>query len=53
MIAALVSLSSCKSRKPTPEDYRKADFPTSTQKLGLSFTDHLRNTFRFRWIKKH
>ncbi len=41
-------------RKPKVSggDLKKAEFKTSTQGLGIRFGDHLRNTFRFRWLKK-
>ncbi len=38
--------------KPTTEDLKKVEFKTSTQRLGLRFTDHLRDVFRFKWLKK-
>ena len=34
-------------------DLRKTEFKTSTQDLSIRFGDTLRNTFRFRWLKKH
>jgi len=39
--------------KSKKDDLRKMDFPTSTQKIGLSFTEKIRCKFRSRWIKKH
>jgi len=33
------------------EDLRQAEFRTSTQRLGVRFTEKIRNVFRFRWIK--
>ncbi|MHC4336853.1 MAG: hypothetical protein ACYSTG_02750 [Planctomycetota bacterium] len=38
--------------KPTAEDYRRAEFKTSTQRLGIRFTERIRNVFRFRWLRK-
>ena len=35
------------------EDLQEADFKASAQDLGVRFGDHLRQTFRFRWLKKH
>jgi hypothetical protein len=29
------------------------EFKTSTQHIGVSFTDKIRRVFRFRWVKKH
>jgi len=45
---------SCLGRnpKPKPQDVKKIDFETSTQKMGVRFTKKIRNVFRFRWIKK-
>jgi hypothetical protein len=38
--------------KPTIKDVERLDFKTSTQRLGVRFTDRIRDVFRFRWIKK-
>jgi len=38
---------------PTQEDFRQMEFKTSTQRIGVSFTDKIRQIFRFRWMKKH
>ncbi len=38
--------------KPTSEDLSRAEFKTSTQRLGVRFTDKIRNVFRFKWIKR-
>jgi hypothetical protein len=35
----------------TREDLKRADTPTSMQRLGLCFTEKVRDVFRFRWIK--
>jgi hypothetical protein len=42
-----------KKQKPTPADLKKADYKSSTQTIGLSFTKKIRDTWRHRWIKKH
>jgi hypothetical protein len=43
-----------KSRiEPAPEDFKQMEFKTSTQRMGVSFTDKIRRTFRFRWVKRH
>jgi len=40
-----------KSRtKPTVEDLKRAEFKTSTQLLGVRFTEKVRDVFRFRWL---
>jgi len=38
--------------KPTPDDYRRAEFSSSTQRMGVRFTERIRGVFRFRWIRK-
>jgi hypothetical protein len=38
--------------KPTPSDLKQADFKTSTQQMGIRFTEKIRDAFRFRWLKK-
>lgn len=35
-----------------PEDLKRHDFPVSTQRMGVRFTERIRDTFRFRWIRK-
>ena len=50
-IAAILSVFG-KKLKPTAEDFQKLEFKTSTQRMGIRFTEKTRNTFRFKWIKK-
>ncbi|MHB0945754.1 MAG: hypothetical protein ACYC3B_01105 [Sedimentisphaerales bacterium] len=38
--------------KSTPDDLKKMEFSTSSQRLGISFTDKIRNVFRHKWVKK-
>lgn len=33
-------------------DLRRHDYRTSTQRMGVRFTDRLRDAFRFRWIRR-
>ncbi|MBP8303754.1 MAG: hypothetical protein KBE04_06485 [Phycisphaerae bacterium] len=33
-------------------DLAQAEFKTSTQRLGVRFTDRVRDVFRFRWIRR-
>lgn len=40
------------THKATPDDLRKQDFPASTQRMGIRFTERIRDTFRFRWLKR-
>jgi hypothetical protein len=36
---------------PTVDDLRRAEFKTSTQRLGIRFTEKIRNVFRCKWLK--
>jgi hypothetical protein len=36
----------------TSEDLRRHDYPVSTQRMGVCFTERMRDTFRFRWLRK-
>jgi hypothetical protein len=38
--------------KTTTDDLRQMDFKTSTQRLGVRFTEKIRQVFRFKWIRK-
>jgi len=38
--------------KPTTDDLRRAEFKTSTQSLGVRFTEQIRHIFRMRWFKE-
>jgi hypothetical protein len=38
--------------KPDVDDLKRADFKTSTQRLGVRFTESIRRVFRFKWLKK-
>ncbi len=42
--------------RPQPKikapDLAKADFKTSTQRMGARFTDRIRDAFRFKWLRK-
>jgi len=37
---------------PTTDDLKRAEFKTSTQRLGIRFTEKIRDVFRFRWLRK-
>jgi hypothetical protein len=43
-------------KTPLPEatsaDLRKHDYSTSTQRMGVRFTERIRNVFRLRWIRE-
>jgi len=51
-IAFVLFISSLFKKKIKANDFKKMEFSTSTQKLGLSFTDRIRDIFRHKWIKK-
>jgi trans-aconitate methyltransferase len=38
--------------KPTAEDLSQHEYSTSTQRIGVRFTDRIRDTFRFRWLRR-
>jgi len=38
--------------KPTVDDLRRTEFKSSTQRLGIRFTEKIRDVFRFRWLRK-
>ena len=41
-----------KATKPNADDLKKAEFSASTQRLGIRFTERIRDVFRFKWLKK-
>ncbi len=50
--AHIISIFHKSPPKVTTADLRRTDFETSTQRIGVIFTERIRNVFRFRWIKK-
>ncbi|MFA5422392.1 MAG: hypothetical protein WC374_00860 [Phycisphaerae bacterium] len=50
--AALLSVFT-RRKKSSNDDLRNIDFKTSTQSLGVRFTDRVRDVFRFRWIRRN
>ena len=52
LAAGLLSIFAKKKIKHTQEDLKKAEFQTSTQRLGIRFNEKIRDVFRFRWIRK-
>ena len=52
LAAGLLSVFGKSPAKPAVEDLKRADFNTSTQRLGIRFSEKIRNVFRFRWLKK-
>jgi hypothetical protein len=52
-LAGLLSAAfGAKSAKPSMEDLKRAEFGTSTQRMGIRFTSRIRDVFRFKWLKK-
>jgi hypothetical protein len=47
----LLSLFGKSLPKTGTEDLKRADFKTSTQHLGVRFSEKIRDVFRFRWLK--
>lgn len=52
LAGGLLSIFSKSSAKPTASDLRRMEFKTSTQRLGVRFTEKIRQVFRFRWLKR-
>ena len=48
----LARLSRTRLPEVTSEDLRKNAYSTSTQRMGVRFTERIRNAFRFRWIRE-
>jgi hypothetical protein len=51
LAGGLLSLFGRTPAKPGIDDLKRADFTTSTQRLGISFGEKIRDVFRFRWLK--
>jgi hypothetical protein len=45
-------LCSSSKLKSTSDDLKKMDFPASAQRVGITFTDKIRNAFRHKWVKR-
>ena len=48
---ALLSLFGRTPARAELDDLKRADFPTSTQRLGIRFGEKIRDVFRFRWLR--
>jgi len=48
----ILSIFGKKTVRPTSEDYKRIEFGTSTQRMGIRFTEKIRKVFRFKWIRK-
>lgn len=55
-LGSLAGLAACLPRRSrstiTGSDLKKYDFATSTQRLGVRFTERIRAAFRFRWLSR-
>ena len=40
-------------RGPTVEDFKRLDFKTSTQRVGVRFGEKIRDVFRFKWLRRN
>ncbi len=49
----LAHLFSRRLPRMTVNELRKHEYPTSMQRLGVRFTDRVRDVFRFRWLRIH
>lgn len=52
LTAGLFSIFGRRRTKVTTEDLQKAEFKTGTQRLGVRFSERIRDVFRFKWLKK-
>ncbi len=52
LAGGLLSVFSKKTIKPAAEDFKRIEFKTSTQRIGIRFTEKIRRVFRFKWIRK-
>jgi hypothetical protein len=52
LAGAMLSIFGKSGTKPTAEDFKRTEFRTSTQRMGLRFTEKIRDVFRFKWLSK-
>jgi len=52
LAGVLLSIFGKSRAKPTAEDFKRTEFKTSTQRMGVRFTEKIRDVFRFRWLTK-
>ena len=52
LAAGLLSVFGRRRVKVTTEDLKKAEFKTGAQRIGIRFSEKIRNVFRFKWLKK-
>ncbi len=51
LAAGILSLFGKSAAKPGPDDLKRADFGISTQRLGIRFSEKIRDAFRLRWLR--
>lgn len=55
-LGVLAGLAARLSRRPRSEitraELQRHDFATSTQRIGVRFSERIRKTFRFRWLRR-
>jgi hypothetical protein len=51
LAGGLLSLFGRTPSKAGLDDLKRADFTTSTQRLGIRFSEKIRGVFRFKWLK--
>ena len=52
LAGGLLSIFGKSPPRPTVGDLKRAEFKTSMQRLGIRFTERIREVFRFRWLRK-
>lgn len=51
-MAGLLSIFGGKRVIPTSEDFERMEFKSSMQRLGVRFSEKIRDVFRFKWVRK-
>ncbi len=52
LLGLIAGVASALFGKATTDDARRVALGTSTQRMGLRFTERVRDVFRNRWLKK-
>ena len=53
LAAGLLSIFGKSPPKPSTKELDKMEFKTSTQRLGIRFSEKIRDVFRFKWIRRN
>lgn len=51
LAAAIASVFRPGCRRIGPDDLKRHDLPVCTQRIGVRFSERLRDVFRLRWLK--